>query len=104
MTGNNQFEEYSPILDVEAIIENNSEKDVVLYVETASINEWNVTGFGLPPVSAGKKVKGNFELWLDDTDVTAIEDIETVGMELSILDEDTYSPIGDPVSVTIRLK
>ena len=104
MTGNNAINEYSPVLEMEAVVVNDTEKSISVSVESASVNGWNVYGSGIYETTAGKKQKGVFELYLEDSDATTLEEVEDIEIELYIYDTDTYDRIGEAITVTMNLK
>lgn len=95
MTGNNKVEVYddSAYLYMEVVIINDSDKDIAVVEEDASVNGWEVTFFGIGGVSAGKKKKDSFEFVISDADISSLEEIEDIEMNLKIIDENAYETV-----------
>lgn len=88
-------------LYLEAVIVNNTDHGLAVVEDGISVNGWNVTFFGIGEISAGKKKKANFELWISDASISTYEEIEEIEFGLRLLNEDTYegTRVSDPVTV-----
>lgn len=104
LTGNNRIDEYGPELFIEAVVVNDTDKNIDVYVDSASVNGWNVEAYGITETSAGKKQKGEFSAYLDDAEVSTIEEIEEIELELYIADADEIERISENIPVTLNFK
>lgn len=84
-----------------AIVTNNSDVDVSVIIDNASINGWEVSGLATFNTSSGNKQKDNIVFELNDSGVTSLEDIEELYIEFYLVDADEYVKISDNIPVTI---
>ncbi len=105
LTGKKSFNAYedTSYLYLEAVIINDSERNIGVSVDSASINGWEVTGWGISDVSASKKKRDNFEFYTSDADVFDIGEIEELEVTLHIYDCDSYETFKkiDPIIITL---
>ncbi len=90
------------VLQLEAIVVNESESKISVYIDTVSVNGWEVYGGCIIDINPGKKKKGDFEIRLYDADITSYEEIEDIEFTFDISDADAYKTIfrlEDPVKV-----
>ena len=89
------------MIELEAVIENNSTKTVSATIDSGSVNGWEVHGTGIIDTRPGKKQKSTFTLYLNGTDVHSINEIEEIEITLQMYDENystfwTSNPIVIP--------
>lgn len=102
LTGNKEIQDYSNELQIEAVVVNDTNKNISVIIDSASVNGWNVFGSGISTTTAGKKQKGSFWLYLDGADVSALEEVEDVELSLYLYDDDSYETIGDKLTVELH--
>jgi len=103
LTGKHEVWGYeSYYLDLEVVVENNSDKTISIIVDTASVNGWNVYGSGISDTGAGKKQKGMMEVCLTDAEISTYEEVEEIEFNLMIYDSDNWETIAyiDPITLT----
>lgn len=84
------------------IVVNDSEKKVHVAIDSMSVNGWEVTCSGFSAVSPGKKSKDEIYFNAVDTDVTTVEEIETVSITFRLSDADTYRFFADVDPITLH--
>jgi len=89
-------------LQIDFVVENNSDKNFEIYVNTSSINGWQVEHVGYIEIEAGHKAKEHFKLLLTDANISTIEEVETV--ELSFYCDDADYNSYDVPPVTLNFK
>ena len=103
LTGKKYVEDYgdSSELYVEVVIINDSDNDIGILMDSATINGWEIYGWGTDDISAGKKKKAEFEFLASDADVFSIEEVEDLEMKMNIYDCNSYDTIArlDPVTI-----
>ncbi len=107
LTGKHTIESYesgNSYLYLEAVVINNTDKNIGIGSDTASVNGWNVDFLGTTDVSFGKKKKDNFELRISDADISSYEEVEELEISLVIYDCDSYDTMftSDSVIVTFN--
>lgn len=103
LTGN--YEEYgsdSHYVDLEAIVENHSDRDINVSIESATINGWEVYCSGIYETGAGKNQKSTLDICLSDANLTSYAEIETMELVIDINDAETFETIKllDPITLT----
>lgn len=93
---------YSGELELEAVVVNDSDLEVDVFLDSASINGWDVYNSGIGEVSAGKKKKDYFAFNLEDAEISSYEEVEDIDMALYLVDEKEFERICEPVPVTIH--
>lgn len=94
LTGN--YEVYgsdSCYLELEAIVENDSDRNICFDVQSASINDWQVYGSGIYNTGAGKKQKGTLVFCISDANIVSYEEIEDMEVIFYIFDGESYETI-----------
>ncbi len=95
LTGNYKVDEWGEgkhVLQLEAVVVNESDRKISVHIDTVSVNGWNVYGGSISNIDAGKKKKGSFEIRLYDADIHSYEEIEDIEFSFKVLDE-SYSRI-----------
>lgn len=69
---------YDHALVLSYTAENNSDKNYEIYIDKASINDWEVDNTGYIDIGAGHKAKGKFALNMDDADVSSLNEVKRV--------------------------
>lgn len=72
------------------IVVNDSDINVRVGVESMSVNGWEVSNSGFSSVSPGKKLKDELTFNAVDTDITTVEEIETIEITFRLSNADTY--------------
>lgn len=90
--------DWSSYLTINSIVENKSDQNVTLSVDTLSVNGWDVSTFVYAQVSAGKKAKQEISFDLSDASVEKASEITTMEVAIQILNSDSYKTI-DEVTV-----
>lgn len=86
----------------EVIVVNDSDLNVRVGIDSMSVNGWEVSCSGFSAVSAGKKVKDELYFNAVDTDVTSVEEIETVEITFRLSNADTYKFFADVEPITLH--
>ena len=76
-TGSPRFGDFfDSFLYLDVIVENYSNKNIMVGFDNTSINGWAISGTG-ESVPAGKKAKGSFEFFsMEDTDITEASEVQ----------------------------
>ena len=90
--------DWTSYLTINSIIENKSDKNVTLSIDTLSVNGWDVSTFVYAQVSAGKKAKQEIAFDLSDASVEKASEITTMEAAIQLLNSDSYKTI-DEVTV-----
>lgn len=80
-------------MGLQAIVVNESEYNVAVTVESASINGWVVYSGGIGESAAGKKQKSTIDFDLTAAEVTSYEEIEDIEMNLVLYDMTEWETI-----------
>ncbi|MDO5324459.1 MAG: hypothetical protein Q4G06_10590 [Clostridia bacterium] len=104
LTGNHEVWGYedSWYLDLEVVVENNSDVTVSILADGSSINGWNVAGFGITDTQSGKKQKGSIELYLTDAEISTFEEVEEIELHLLIYNSDDWETIATVEPITLH--
>lgn len=103
LTGNHEiWGNESLYLDLEVVVENNSDKTISILIDSMSVNGWNVYGFGVSDTQPGKKQKGNLEFCLSEAGISTYEEVEEIEFIFTIYDSENWETIKtlDPVLLT----
>ena len=90
--------DWTSYLTINSIVENKSDKNVTLSIDTLSVNGWDVSTFVYAQVSAGKKAKQEIAFDLSDASVEKASEITTMEAAIQVLNSDSYKTI-DEVTV-----
>ena len=104
LTGNHEVWGYedSWYLDLEVVVENNSDVTVSILTDGSSINGWNVASFGITDTQSGKKQKGSIELYLTDAEISTFEEVEEIEFHLLIYNSDDWETIATVEPITLH--
>ena len=84
------------------IVVNDSDINVRVGVESMSVNGWEVSNSGFSSVSPGKKLKDELTFNAVDTDITTVEEIETIEITFRLSNADTYMFFADVPAITLH--
>ncbi len=84
------------------IVVNDSDINVRVGIESMSVNGWEVSNSGFSSVSPGKKAKDELAFNAADTDITAVEEIETIEITFRLSNADTYRFFADVPAITLH--
>ncbi len=101
LTGEHEID-YGGNLKLQVVVVNDSDKAVDVYMDSASVNGWDVFNIGVGDTSAGKKQKGTFTFGLEDADISTYEEVEEIEMELYLFDSDAFERIGETIPVVLH--
>lgn len=89
-------------LDLEVIVENNSDRGICIDFDSVTINGWEVYGSGIYNTGSGKKQKGMLEFKLTDASISTYEEVEEMEMIFYMFDDESYETIKtfDPITLT----
>ncbi len=79
--------------DIKLLIENNSEKDIIVQTDNFSINGILINGIVSAHVAAGKKSNDSISIYNDDLDQAGITTIKDIEFDLDILESKSYDEI-----------
>ena len=96
-----KVETMGTLMELEVIVENNSNTPIYVNVTGSSINGWEVFGAGIADIGAGKKKKGDLMFTLDDASINSPSEIEELELTLSVADADSWSTIFTADTVTL---
>ena len=103
LTGKYEINDYGDTveLDLEVVILNDSDHELYLDCDGSTVNGWEVMGWGISGISAGKKKKDNIELTISDASISTYEEVEDIEFVFTLFDAITYDVIDsiDPVIV-----
>ncbi len=85
------------------IVINNSEKNINVSIDSMSVNGWEVNSAGFSKISAGKKQKDELYFNAVETDVEAVEGIETIEITFKLSDADTFMFFAEIDPITLHL-
>lgn len=88
LTGN--VETMGSFMELEVIVENNSDEPIYVNVSSSSINGWEVFGSGIADIGVGKKKKGDLMFSMSDADINSPSQIEGLELTLSVANADTW--------------
>jgi len=92
LTGNYRvYGEDNVYCELEAVLVNNSDRDVGVSSDGASVNGWEVYSSGFGSASPGKKMKGTIDLKISDAEISTYEEIEDIDLTLHLFDGSTYT-------------
>ncbi len=84
------------------IVVNDSDLNVRVGIDSMSVNGWEVSCTGFSSVAPGKKSKDELYFNALDTDVTSVEEIETVEITFRLANADTYMYFADVEPITLH--
>ena len=96
-----KVETMGTLMELEVIVENNSDTPIYVNVTGSSINGWEVFGAGIADIGAGKKKKGDLMFTLEDASINSPSEIEELELTLSVANADTWSTIFNADTVTL---
>lgn len=87
---------------IQILVENQSDKNVSVYCDTAVVNRYTISPLFVSSVSAGKKA--NETLYFGDTNLEAagITTIADVALSLRVVDDDTYDTLLDCPDISLE--
>lgn len=104
LTGNHEVWGYEEdwYLDLEAVVENNSDKTISILLDSASVNGWNVFSMGISDTQAGKKQKGVLDFYFSQAGIKTFEEVEEIEMVFTIYDSDNWNTVAttEPITIT----
>lgn len=103
LTGN--YEEYgsdSYYAELETIVENHSDRNIDVTIESAAINGLDVYCSNIYETGAGESQQSTLDVCLSDANITSYDEIETIELVISINDAETFETIKllDPITLT----
>ena len=101
LTGEHEID-YSGNLNLEAVVVNDSDREISVFLDSASINGWDVFNVGIGETSVGKKQKGFFLFQLEDAEISSYEEVEDIEMTLYLFDAEKFERVGEPVPVVVH--
>ena len=104
MTG---IELYDSTLRANQIVENRSDKELVIRIENCYVNGWLVSGLGRTELSAGKKAKDNYSFFrVEDADVAMLEDVADLEFTIIVQEIGSSEIIvkSDPIRIDFKTK
>lgn len=103
LTGNYTLYDYDdPLLDLEAVIINNTDSKIGVHSDICCVNGWDVDFYGATDITAGKKKKCEFELQIGDADISTFEEVEDFEISFVVYNADTYDDIFTSDVVTLH--
>lgn len=96
-----KVETMGTLMELEVIVENNSDTPIYVNVTGSSINGWEVFGAGIADIGAGKKKKGDLMFTLDDASINSPSEIDELELTLSVADADSWNTIFTADTVTL---
>ena len=104
LTGNNYVNggEYAYF---EVVVVNDTDTEVAVTIESASINGWDVASNGVYGTSAGKKQKGEMFFHISDAEISTIEEIDDLELTFRLFDSTNSTFIteaSDPVILNVN--
>ena len=96
-----KVETMGTLMELEVIVENNSDTPIYVNVTRSSINGLELFGAGIADIGAGKKKKGDLMFTLEDASINSPSEIEELEMTLSVANADTWSTIFNADTVTL---
>lgn len=90
----------------QVIVVNDSDRNVSVAIDSMAVNGWDVNSSGFSKIAAGKKQKDDLAFNAVDTDVTSVEEIETIEITFRLSDADTYKFFADvdPISLHFNVQ
>lgn len=86
---------------VKFLIENNTDKDIIVQTWDVSINGFMIDVFCSEEVAAGKKMNGDMSWLQSDLDENGIVELETIEFYFHIIDSDSWDTIIDSDIITL---
>lgn len=84
------------------VVVNDSERNINVAIDSMAVNGWDVNSVGFSKIAAGKKQKDELTFNAADTDITTVEEIETVEITFRLSDADTYMFFADVAPITLH--
>ena len=89
---------------VDVMIENTTDKDVIVQVRDVSINGYMVNEAFSCNVAAGKKANDSIEIYQDELDKNGISVVNTIEAKFVAFDADSYNDIYETGPIKIKVK
>ena len=89
-------------MGLQAIVVNESEYNVAVTVESASINGWVVYSGGIGETAAGKKQKSTLDFDLSAAEVGAYEEIDEIELNLVLYDMTAWETISRVETIVLH--
>lgn len=105
LTGNSHVSSNGEFAYFEVVVVNDTETEVAVTIDSASINGWDVASNGVYGTSAGKKQKGEMFFHISDAEISTIEEIDDLELTFRLFDSDNSKFItetSDPVIVNVN--
>ena len=94
---------YKPALVAKGKVVNTSGNDMAIYIDNVAINGWEVESMGMVDIQAGHKEKEEFQFKLEDADVTALDELETMELTFHYKDPETGKYVyTEPVTINFK--
>lgn len=90
-----------PELIIPVVIVNGTDKNLYVQTRSQSINGWACDAMFSPEIPAGKKIKEDLGLLLEETDMTKIEEFEDAEFSFHIFSDDNWMDSWDTESIRI---
>lgn len=88
---------------IETSVENQTDKDITVMVENASINGYMIDPLCSFNVAAGEKVTDTMEFWDAHFDDTGITDIASVKLQFHVVSSDDWDTLFDTDLITLQV-
>ncbi|MGN1346162.1 MAG: hypothetical protein ACI4V1_05210 [Eubacteriales bacterium] len=89
--------------EISVVIENNSEKNIVVSTQSLSVNNFMLSSSGMYcDIAAGKKANDEIDLMSSELRESGISTIAEIAFYLHIYNSDTYNTIDDSELITIQ--
>lgn len=92
---------WSSYLTLNSIVENNSNADITINVETLTVDGWDVSAWFYAQATAGKKTKEDLSFNMEDANIERVDDISNIEASIRIFNSKTYNNI-DQTSVSFN--
>ena len=105
LTGNSRVSSDGEYAYFEVVVVNDTDVEVGITVESASINGWDVFGSDVYGTSAGKKQKAEMFFKIADAEISTIEEIDDLELTFRLFDSDNSTFIteeSDPVILNVN--
>ena len=86
---------WSSYLTIDCVVENESNVDITLSVDTLTVNGWDVSSWFYAQVSAGKKTKEELSFDLEDANISGVDEITSMEAAFKIYNSNTYNDIDE---------
>lgn len=86
---------WSSYLTINCVVENESNVDITLSVDTLTVNGWDVSSWFYAQVSAGKKTKEELSFDFEDASISGVDEITSMEATFRIYNSNTYKDIDE---------